>query len=54
MTGAMGGSVAFVLFLIYDLDNPFWGDWRVTPRSLLFILDQDPRKSAVPQVSGRL
>ena len=30
MTSALAGSVAFVLYLIADLDNPFWGDWVVT------------------------
>ena len=26
LTGAMSGSVGFVLYLILDMDNPFWGD----------------------------
>jgi hypothetical protein len=30
MTAALTGSIAFVLYLIADLDNPFWGAWRVT------------------------
>jgi len=30
MTVALTGSIAFVLCLIADLDNPFWGAWRVT------------------------
>jgi hypothetical protein len=30
MTAALTGSIAFVLCLIADLDNPFWGAWRVT------------------------
>jgi hypothetical protein len=29
MTVALAGSIAFILYLIADLDNPFWGSWRV-------------------------
>ena len=31
MTVALAGSIAFILFLIADLDNPFWGSWRIGP-----------------------
>ncbi len=31
MTVALAGSIAFILFLVSDLDNPFWGSWRVGP-----------------------
>ena len=31
MTVALAGSIAFILFLVADLDNPFWGSWRVEP-----------------------
>ena len=31
MTVALAGSIAFILFLIADLDNPFWGSWRIRP-----------------------
>ena len=31
MTVALAGSIAFILFLFADLDNPFWGSWRVEP-----------------------
>ena len=31
MTLALSGSIAFILFLVADLDNPFWGSWRVRP-----------------------
>jgi hypothetical protein len=31
MTVALGGSIAFILFLVADLDNPFRGSWRVSP-----------------------
>jgi hypothetical protein len=30
MTAALGGLIAFVLYVILDLDNPFWGDWRIS------------------------
>jgi hypothetical protein len=33
MTVALAASIAFMLFLVADLDNPFWGTWRVTPES---------------------
>lgn len=39
-TGAMAGSVAFVLLLIFDLDNPFWGDWQVTSEPLRHVLER--------------
>jgi hypothetical protein len=29
MTGAMAGSISFILYLIWDLDNPFDGDWQI-------------------------
>ena len=31
MTAALAGLIGFVLYVIYDLDNPFFGDWRVRP-----------------------
>jgi Protein of unknown function (DUF4239) len=30
MTAALAGSIAFILYLVADLDNPFWGDWRIS------------------------
>ena len=33
MTMALTVSIAFVLFLVADLDNPFWGSWRVEPEA---------------------
>ena len=33
MTVALAGSIAFILFLVADLDNPFWGSWRVGPEA---------------------
>jgi len=29
MTVALAGSIAFILYLVADLDNPFWGSWRI-------------------------
>jgi len=31
MTASLAGSIAFILFLVADLDNPFWGTWRIGP-----------------------
>jgi protein-S-isoprenylcysteine O-methyltransferase Ste14 len=31
ITGAMAGAISHVLYLIWDLDNCFAGDWRVSP-----------------------
>lgn len=31
MTVTLAGSIAFILFLVADLDNPFWGSWRIRP-----------------------
>jgi Protein of unknown function (DUF4239) len=31
MTVALASSIAFILFLVGDLDNPFWGSWRIGP-----------------------
>ena len=30
MTVALAVSIAFILYLVADLDNPFWGSWQVT------------------------
>ena len=35
MTASLAGAVSFMLFLIRDLDNPFRGEWRVSPAPLL-------------------
>ena len=31
MAMALAGSIGFILYLVADLDNPFWGSWRVEP-----------------------
>jgi hypothetical protein len=40
MTASMAGAVSFVLFLIYDLDHAFSGDWLVTPAPMRRALAQ--------------
>jgi Protein of unknown function (DUF4239) len=40
MTASLAGCVSFILYVIYDLDNPFDGDWQVEPEPLQEILDQ--------------
>lgn len=40
MTVALAVSIAFILFLIADLDNPFWGSWRVEPEAFQRVLGQ--------------
>lgn len=39
MTIALAGSIAFILFLIADLDNPFWGSWRIEPNAFQRVLE---------------
>jgi hypothetical protein len=29
MTAALAGAISHVLYIVADLDNCFWGDWRV-------------------------
>ena len=40
MTASLAGAIAFVLFLIYDLDHSFSGDWLVTPEPIRRVLEQ--------------
>jgi hypothetical protein len=40
MTASLAGAIVFMLFLIRDLDNPFRGNWRVTPDAILAAVDQ--------------
>lgn len=40
MTALLAGAVAFMLFLIGDLDNPFRGDWRVRPDPIVAAVEQ--------------
>jgi hypothetical protein len=39
MTAGMAGAVSFLLFLIYDLDHSFSGDWQVRPDPLRRLLE---------------
>jgi hypothetical protein len=39
MTASLAGAVSFMLFLIRDLDNPFQGDWHVSPALILAAVD---------------
>ncbi len=43
MTVALSGSIAFILYLIADLDNPFWGAWQVKPDAFRRALDRGPK-----------
>ena len=45
MTAALAGEIAFILFLIIALDNPFHGSLRVSPEPLQLILE---RIQAIP------
>lgn len=45
MTAALAGEVAFVLFLIVALDNPFHGDVRLPPEPIQQVLE---RIQAIP------
>ena len=38
--GRLAGAIAFMLFLIADLDNPFHGDWRIRPDSIVQAVEQ--------------
>jgi hypothetical protein len=42
MAAALGILVCFVLFVIYDLDNPFWGDWCVSSAPIAAALEGQP------------
>jgi len=48
MTAALAGSVAFILYLIADLDNPFWGAWQVTAEPFRHALDRGTSAPRAP------
>jgi len=56
MTASLAGAVSFMLFLIRDLDNPFRGEWRVSPAPLLAAVGLaarvPPRAAPVPPAPG--
>jgi hypothetical protein len=39
MAASLGSLVCFVLFVIYDLDNPFWGDWCISSEPIARAID---------------
>jgi hypothetical protein len=48
MTAALAGEIAFILFLIVALDNPFHGYLRVTPEPMQRVLDRIHTVTATP------
>jgi hypothetical protein len=40
----LAGSIAFILFLVADLDNPFWGSWRVKPDAFQRVLKKQTQE----------
>jgi hypothetical protein len=44
MTVALAGSIALILFLVADLDNPFWGTWRVGSEAFQRVLGRPKAK----------
>lgn len=48
MTASLAGCVSFVLYVIYDLDNPFAGDWQVSSEPIRLLLEQIERDRAAP------
>lgn len=39
MTASLAISISFILYLIADLDNPFWGAWRISSNPIGRALD---------------
>jgi hypothetical protein len=52
MASALGILVCFVLFVIYDLDAPFWGDWCVSSEPIATALER-PRLAAARPAPAR-
>jgi ABC-type sugar transport system substrate-binding protein len=46
MTVALAGSIAFILFVVADLDNPFWGSWQVGPEAFQRALGPAPKEES--------
>ena len=44
MTAALAGEIAFILFLVVALDNPFHGDVRVSPEPVQQVLERIPKE----------
>jgi hypothetical protein len=49
MTVALAGSIAFILFLVADLDNPFWGSWQVGADAFARALGPKEKSSSDPK-----
>jgi len=49
MTVALAGSIAFILFLVADLDNPFWGSWQVGTDAFARALGPKKKSSSDPK-----
>ncbi len=47
MTIALAGSIGFILYLIADLDNPFWGAWQVSPDAFRTALERAASEQCV-------
>lgn len=52
MTLALAWSIAFILYLIADLDNPFWGAWQVKPDAFRHALDRTTAPEPVSPSQG--
>jgi hypothetical protein len=42
MTVSMAAMLILILFIIYSLDNPFWGDPHISPETFLRFLAAHP------------
>jgi len=40
MTAALSAEIALILFLVFVLDNPFRGDFRIQPKSFEFAIER--------------
>src|SRR4029079_3132327 len=40
MTAALSAEIALILFLVFVLDNPFRGDFRIQPRSFEYAIER--------------
>ncbi len=52
MTVALAVSIAFILFLVADLDNPFWGSWQIGPEAFERVLAEKPPAEARAPAGG--
>jgi len=52
MTVALAGSIAFILCLVADLDNPFWGSWQVGPEAFQRALGNGLKPESSVETNG--